>query len=169
MIETERLLLRRWRDDDIVPFAVICADPDVMKWIADGQTRSVTQTTNSIRLFEEEWEAEGFGLFAVELKSTGDLIGFTGLSIPTFLPEILPAVEIGWRLGRSYWGHGYASEAAHAALAFGQSDMGLEKIVSICLKGNDASERVMLKLGMTFDRQTVEPTYERTVKVYRTC
>ncbi|MEU7298475.1 GNAT family N-acetyltransferase, partial [Streptomyces exfoliatus] len=117
-IRTPRLILRRWSDDDLVPLAEINADPEVMRWIGDGSVRDLEQTAEDIERYEEEWDEEGFGLFAVELIASGELIGFAGLSVPEFLPEVMPDVEIGWRLGRPFWGQGYASEAAHAVLEF---------------------------------------------------
>ncbi|MFJ6934857.1 GNAT family N-acetyltransferase [Streptomyces sp. NPDC101132] len=165
-IRTPRLLLRRWQEDDLVPMSEINADPEVMRWIADGSTRDLEQTADSIERWEEEWDDEGFGLFAVELLGSGELIGFTGLSVPHFLPEVLPAVEIGWRLGRPFWGRGYASEAAHAALEFALQDRGLDRVVSICRPGNEASQNVMRKLGMTLRRETVHPAYAHALRVY---
>lgn len=106
-------------------------------------------------------------MFAVESKQTSDLIGFTGLSWPDFLPEVLPSVEIGWRFSKPSWGKGYASEAAVAALSFGVSELGITDIVSIYQIGNAASGRIMQKLGMIFDRRTIDPTCEREVEVYR--
>ena len=105
-IHTPRLLLRRWHDDDLVPMAEINADPEVMQWIDDGSVRDLDHTAEAIERWEEEWDEEGFGLFAVELLASGELAGFTGLSVPEFLPEVLPAVEISWRLGRQFWGQG---------------------------------------------------------------
>ena len=166
-IQTERLVLRRWKLADIEPFAAICADPEVMRFIGSGVTRTVEETSRSIRTWEREWAQKGYGLFAVELLKTGELIGFTGLAEPTFLPEIMPAVEIGWRLARSAWGKGYATEAALAALRFGLDDLCLPEIVSIHQVGNDASSGVMCKIGMTFDRQTVDPSCGRIVRVFR--
>tara|TARA_E500000305_G_scaffold111938_1_gene129628 strand:- start:3150 stop:3482 length:333 start_codon:yes stop_codon:yes gene_type:complete len=106
-------------------------------------------------------------LFAVESKQTDDLIGFTGLSWPVFLPEVLPSVEIGWRFSKSSWGKGYATEAALAALAFGVNELGITDIVSIYQVGNGASARIMQKLGMVFDRRIIDPTCGREVEVYR--
>ena len=166
-IETERLLLRRWVPDDHASFARMCGDPGVMRHIGDGSRRSAEEASRDIERFGREWEARGFGLFAVEVKRTGRFIGFTGLSSPEFLPEVLPAVEIGWRLTRSSWGQGYASEAAGAALAFGTEDLGLTDIVSIGQTANGASMRIMEKLGLVFDRRTVDPTCGREVQVYR--
>lgn len=119
MLETPRLLLRRWREEDVAPLAAVNADPEVMRWIGDGSVRDEQQTRSGIEAMEHEWEAQGFGLFAVEIRSTRELAGFTGLSIPDFLPEVLPAVEVGWRLGRAHWGQGLATEAAAAAVRSG--------------------------------------------------
>ncbi|MGY4974353.1 GNAT family N-acetyltransferase [Streptomyces nigrescens] len=168
-LETPRLILRRWREEDIAPMAAVNADPEVMRWIRDGSVRDEQQTRGGVQAWESEWESQGFGLFAVEIRSTGELAGFTGLSVPDFLPEVLPAVEIGWRLGRPHWGQGLATEAAAAAAAavrFGFEERGLERIVSITQVGNDASERIMTKLGMHPVRETVNPTYGRRVRVY---
>ncbi|WP_229006490.1 GNAT family N-acetyltransferase [Roseibium aggregatum] len=167
MIETERLLLRGWKRDDHAPFAAICGDPDVMRYIGNGKTRSADDAARYIASFEEEWKERGFGLFAVESKQTGDLIGFTGLSWPDFLPEVLPSIEIGWRFSKPSWGKGYASEAAVAALSFGLNDLGITDIVSIYQIENVASARIMQKLGMLFDRRTIDPTCGRQVEVYR--
>lgn len=166
-IETERLRLRRWLPVDHAPFARICGDPEVMRHIGDGSVRTAEEASRAIKRFEEEWARHGFGLFAVEAKESGTFIGFTGLSSPEFLPEVLPAVEIGWRLARPSWGQGYASEAAARALAFGTRDLGLTDIVSICQTANGASVRIMEKLGLVFDRGTVDPTCGREVQVYR--
>jgi len=154
-IETPRLILRRWRDEDLLPFAAVNADPEVMRWIRDGSVLSEADTRAMIERLEGAWEEKGFGLFAVEVKETGELAGFTGLAVPMFLPEVMPAVEIGWRLGRSFWGRGLATEAARAALRFGFEEVGLDRIISIHQIGNDPSERVMDKLGMGRDRELI--------------
>lgn len=166
MIETPRLRLRRWREEDIAPLTRINADPEVMRWIGDGRVRDERQTRAGVAATEDMWEAKGFGLFAVELRATGELIGFTGLSVPDFLPEVLPAVEVGWRLGRPYWGRGFATEAAVAAVRFGFEDRRLERIISIAQVGNDASERVMAKLGMCLKGETVDPGCGRRVRIH---
>lgn len=115
---------------------------------------------------EREWEAQGFGLFAVEVRATGELAGFTVLSIPDFMPEVLPVVEVGWRLGRAHWGQGLATEAATASVRFGIEERGLERIVSIAQVGNDASERIMAKLGMHPFCEAVDPSCGRQVRVF---
>ncbi|MFE6038688.1 GNAT family N-acetyltransferase [Streptomyces sp. NPDC056452] len=165
-LKTSRLLLRRWRAQDVAPLATVNADPDVMRWIGDGSVRDEQQTRSGVEAMEREWEVEGFGLFAVEIRSTRELAGFTGLSVPDFLPEVLPAVEVGWRLGRAHWGQGLATEAAAAAVRFGFEDCALKRIISIAQVGNDASERVMAKLGMQPFHETVDPTCRRRVRVF---
>ncbi|MFJ7958097.1 GNAT family N-acetyltransferase [Streptomyces sp. NPDC096319] len=165
-LETSRLVLRRWREEDVAPMAAVNGDPEVMRWIRDGGVRDERQTRDGIRAWESEWEAEGFGLFAVEIRSTGELAGFTGLSVPRFLPEVLPAVEVGWRLGRAHWGAGLATEAARAVVRFGFEERGLDRIVSIAQVGNGASERIMTKLGMRPVREAVAPSHGRRVRVF---
>jgi RimJ/RimL family protein N-acetyltransferase len=165
-LETERLLLRRWRPEDLDGFAAITAHPEVMRYIHDGRTLERAETAERLALYERHWDEKGYGLYAVELKETGELAGFTGLATPTFLPEIMPAVEIGWRLGRAYWGRGLATEAAKAVVAHTRAEFGLRRLVSIHVVGNEASARVMVKLGMTLDRETVQPDTGRTVRVY---
>ncbi|WP_410818426.1 GNAT family N-acetyltransferase [Micromonospora sp. 050-3] len=165
-LETPRLVLRRWRDDDIMPMTAINADPDVMRWIGSGTPADPERTAAGIAGCESAWDEHGFGLFAVEVRQTSELAGFAGLAIPTFLPEVMPAVEIGWRLGRPYWGQGFATEAAHAALHFAFVDRELDRILSIHQIGNDASERVMQKLGMRLDRETIDPSCNRPTRVY---
>jgi RimJ/RimL family protein N-acetyltransferase len=88
-IETERLLLRRWKLEDIAPYSEICADPDVMRWIGSGGTQTPEQAAAAIDWFEKEWMRDGYGLFAVVSKQTGKFVGFTGLSRPDFLPAAL--------------------------------------------------------------------------------
>lgn len=166
-INTERLLLRGWKSDDHAPFAAMCSDPDVMRYIGNGRSLTANEAARCIAAFEKEWNERGFGLFAVESRQTGDLIGFTGLSWPYFLPEVFPSVEIGWRFSKPSWGKGFASEAAAAALSFGVNELNITDIVSICQIENRASARIMQKLGMIFDRRTIDPTCEREVEVYR--
>ncbi|MGN5376663.1 GNAT family N-acetyltransferase [Streptomyces sp. MUSC 14] len=165
-IRTPRLLLRGWHDDDLAPMAEINADPRVMRWTDDGSVRDLDRTAEDIEQWEEEWDEEGFGLFAVELLASGELIGFTGLSVPGFLPEVMPAVAISWRLGSQFWGQGYASEAAHATLEFALQDRGLDRVISINRVGDNASENVIRKLGMEPERETAHPVYGYPLRVH---
>jgi RimJ/RimL family protein N-acetyltransferase len=165
-IRTPRLLLRRWHDDDLTPMADINADPQVMRWVDDASPLDLEDTAEAIEQWEEEWDEEGFGLFAVELLASGELAGFTGLSVPEFLPEVMPAVAISWRLGSPFWGQGYASEAAQATLEFALQDRGLDRVISISRAGDDASENVIRKLGMVLERETVHPVYGFPLRVH---
>ena len=166
-IETDRLVLRRWDvTRDLDAWAAICADPAVMRYIGDGSVATRAECEERLEQFVTAWRELGFGLFAVERRDTGEFIGNTGLAVPDFLPEILPAVEIGWRLGRAHWGQGFATEAARAALAFAWDPVGLDRVVSVHAVGNDPSGNVMQKIGMHLDRETVHATNGRPVRVY---
>lgn len=165
-LDTARLVLRRWRDDDLAPMAAINADPQVMRWIGDGQPRSLESTTAAIARCERQWDELGYGWFAVEIRSTGELAGFTGLAIPDDIPDIMPAVEIGWRLGRPYWGQGIATEAARAALRFAFLDRGMTQVVGIHQVENRASERVIEKLGMRPVGDSAEPPLDHPVRIH---
>jgi RimJ/RimL family protein N-acetyltransferase len=119
-----------------------------MRWIGTGEPRSLEETAEDIEAWEEEWDEEGFGIFAVELLGSGELAGAVGLYVPDSPPEIAEQVAIGWRLGRSFWGQGYASEAAHATLEFALQDRGLDRVVAVCRTTDSASANVLGKLGM---------------------
>jgi RimJ/RimL family protein N-acetyltransferase len=139
--------------------ADINADPEVMRWIGDGSVRDLEATAEEIERWEDEWDEEGFGVFAVELLASGELAGFAGLSVPEYLPEVMPAVEISWRFGSPFWGQGYASEAAHATLEFALQDRGLDRVISVDRISNEASLNVVRKLGMKPERETTHPVY----------
>ena len=163
---TARLRLRRWRNGDVDALAAINADPEVMRWIGDGSVRDRAATGAEIAASERLWRARGFGRFAVEVRDTGELAGLTGMAVPDDVPDVMPAVEIGWRFARAHWGRGFATEAARAALRFAFTDAGLDRLVGVHVVGNDASARVMLKLGMRFHLGTTEILYGRPVHVY---
>lgn len=148
-LQTPRLRLRRWRPGDRRPFADLNADPAVMEHFPAPLTREESDALAD--RIEQDFERHGFGLWAVELRESGEFVGFTGLAVPPFEAHFTPAVEVGWRLARSAWGHGYATEAGRAALAFGFEGFGLEEIVSMTAVGNARSRAVMERLGMTRD------------------
>lgn len=148
-LSTPRLILRRWRDADREPFAALNADPLVMKYFPDCLTRQ--QSDNLIERIEVGFEQHGYGLWALQVRATDELIGFTGLEAPSFDAHFTPAVEIGWRLARSAWGNGYATEAARASLAFGFEQAGLAEIVSFTSITNRRSRAVMERIGMVHD------------------
>jgi len=132
---------------DHEPFAALNADPVVMEYFPDPLTRQ--QSDSLIGAIESGFEQRGFGLWAVEVRSTGTFIGFTGLSEPSLEAHFTPAVEVGWRLARGAWGEGYATEAARASLAFGFEEIGLDQIVSFTPAENLRSRAVMERIGMT--------------------
>ncbi|HLJ03156.1 MAG TPA: GNAT family N-acetyltransferase [Solirubrobacteraceae bacterium] len=148
-MRTERLLLRQWRDSDLEPFAALNADPEVMRYFPGTQSR---QQSDALAERERRAIAErGWGLWAVEVLDGPEFIGFVGLNEPGFEAHFTPAVEVGWRLAREHWGHGYATEAARAAVAFGFGELALSEIVSFTTEPNLRSRRVMERLGMTHD------------------
>ncbi|MEU3854301.1 GNAT family N-acetyltransferase [Streptomyces sp. NPDC029554] len=165
-IRTPRLLLRRWSDDDLVPLSEIHADPAVMRNIGDGQPRSLDRTALDIEAWEEEWDEEGFGTFAVELLGSGELAGAVGLTVAGAPAEIAGQVAIGWRLGRVFWGQGYASEAAHATLEFAVQDRGLDRVVAVCRADDRASVNVLGKLGMQAEGATQDPSDDHALRLY---
>ncbi|MEO8702296.1 MAG: GNAT family N-acetyltransferase [Kofleriaceae bacterium] len=146
MLRTDRMLLRRWRPEDLEPYAALCADPVVMEHFPALMTRA--ESAASIERMTAHFDREGFGLWAVEVPGVAACIGFTGLSRPTFLPA---EVEVGWRLARAYWGAGYATEAARAALQVGFETYHLPEIISMTAPANVRSQAVMLRLGFTRD------------------
>jgi len=148
-LTTPRLTLRRWRAADCEPFAAINADPEVMEHFP--ATLTAAQSDELIERIERGFERNGFGLWALEAQESGELLGFTGLSVPGFEAHFTPAVEVGWRLARSAWGQGYATEAGLAALEFGFAEAGLAEIVSFTTAANLRSRAVMERLGMTHD------------------
>jgi RimJ/RimL family protein N-acetyltransferase len=148
-LETSRLRLRRWLDEDREPFATLNADPQVMAHFPSSLTRE--QSDELVEKIESGFEANGFGLWALELRGTGAFVGFTGLSVPEFDAHFTPAVEVGWRLERPAWGNGYATEASRAALAFGFERIGLAEVVSFTTVENRRSRAVMERLGMTHE------------------
>lgn len=146
-LRTERLLLRQWRDSDRDPWAALNADPEVMEFFPATLTRA--EADASLDRYAADIETRGWGLWAVDLD--GALLGFTGLKPVTIDVPFSGAVEVGWRLARSAWGHGFATEAARASLAFAFDDLGLDEVVSMTAVLNQRSQRVMERLGMTRD------------------
>lgn len=165
-IRTPRLLLRRWFDDDLVALSEIHADPAVMRNVGDGKPRSLEQTAQDIEAWEEEWDEEGFGTFAVELLGSGELAGAVGLTVAAAPDAIAGQVAIGWRLGRVFWGQGYASEAAHATLEFALQDRGLDRVVAVCRADDSASANVLGKLGMRTEGTAQDPLVGHELLLY---
>ena len=147
MLETDRLLLRRWRDDDREAFAALNADPEVMRHFPGTMTREASD--DFVDRIEGLFEQQGFGLWAVEVKGGDAFIGFTGLNP---MPPGVPGeggTEVGWRLARTAWGRGYATEAARAAVAVAFGEAQLPELFSMTAVSNVRSQAVMQRLGMS--------------------
>ena len=139
--------MRRWRDSDRSPYAALNADPEVMRYFPATLDRAASDA--AVDRMEDRFERQGFGLWALELASSAEFVGFTGLNP---MPDGIPGsggIEIGWRLARHAWHQGYATEAAAAAAGLGFSEIGLEEIWSITAVLNRPSQQVMRRLGMT--------------------
>ena len=145
-LRTERLVLRQWRDTDRAPFAELNADPVVMEHFPAPLSRA--QSDAMVDRLRDLIEDQGWGLWAVEVVADQLFIGFVGLAEAAFDQPWCPAVEIGWRLSRSAWGHGYATEAATAVLAHAFEVLGLAEVVSFTATTNTASEAVMRRIGL---------------------
>ncbi len=153
-LETKRLKLRQWCLEDLKPFAALNADMRVMEFFPAPLTLNESDAmANRCRALIAE---RGWGFWAVEKKGTGNFMGFVGLHIP--IPELSfsPCVEVGWRLAFQYWGKGYATEAAKAALSIGFKSLVLPEVVSFTPVGNIRSRAVMERLGMKLMPQTFE-------------
>jgi RimJ/RimL family protein N-acetyltransferase len=146
---TERLRLRQWTNADLDGFAALNGDAEVMRHFPAVMTRA--QSDEFAAGARANIAREGWGLWAVEVVDGPAFIGFVGLNRPRFEAHFTPAVEVGWRLARQYWGNGYATEAASAALSFGFEQLDLEEIVSFTAPVNERSTRVMRRLGMRHD------------------
>lgn len=170
-LNTERLRLRAWQDSDLAAFAALNADPQVMRYFPSPLSAAASETqAAAIRQFMQQ---HGWGLWAVELPGHVPFIGFVGLAqVGDDLP-LSPCVEIGWRLAAAHWGHGYASEAARAALNHAFSQLQLPEVVSFTAVVNHPSRRVMERIGMRcaeeyFDHPRLPPGHRlRRHVVYR--
>jgi RimJ/RimL family protein N-acetyltransferase len=164
VVETDRLRLRQFGDDDLDAYAALCADPVVMEFLHGPGTRAQAET--QLASFRSHWAEHGFGLWCVTVPPHDTCLGFIGLAVPTFAPDLLPAVEVGWRLAHDAWGHGYATEGARAALDVGFGPLALDHIVSITRIENRRSWHVMEKLGFTLERRTVHAERGTDLIVY---
>lgn len=157
-ISTARLTLRQWKAADLAPFAALNADAMVMAYFPSVLERAASDAMAD--RIETGIRERGWGLWATELKSTNEFIGFIGLTIPIAPFPYLPCVEIGWRLARPFWGQGYATEGANAVLGVGFGQLGLDEILSFTALSNMRSRAVLERIGMhtrgeTFDHPRV--------------
>ncbi|WP_142849145.1 GNAT family N-acetyltransferase [Telmatospirillum sp. J64-1] len=146
-LKTKRLLLRPWQDEDLVPFAALNADPQVMEFLPSVLNRAESDALAA--KIRQRMDQRGFGFWAVEVPGEASFIGFVGLSVPGFRAHFTPCVEIGWRLDRAFWGRGFATEAALTACSFAFDALGLAEVVAFTVPRNRRSRAVMERLGMT--------------------
>jgi RimJ/RimL family protein N-acetyltransferase len=142
-LETDRLTLRMLRESDFDAYAEICADPEVMRYIGDGEPLARPMAWRNLALMVGHWSLRGYGLWAVEERASGVLLGRVGF----WNPEGWPGFELGWLLRRSSWGRGYATEAARTALRFAFTEMQQSRVISLIHPANAASIRVAQRLG----------------------
>lgn len=165
---TPRLRLRRWRPEDEAPMAAINRDPEVTRYL--NRPVDAKAVGAFFGVIASHWDDHGFGFYAAESRepeSRGRLLGFVGVAYPTFLPDLAERPELGWRLARSAWGRGLATEAAIAARddAFGR--LGLAELISIIHPENVRSQRLAAKLGMAVERPIRNPVLGRDVDVWQ--
>jgi ribosomal-protein-alanine N-acetyltransferase len=146
-LRTSRLLLRRWRDSDRAPFAALNADPEVMRHFPKRLTTA--ESDAFVDRVEAAFGLHGYGLWAVERGR--EFIGFVGLNWTPFNAHFTPALEVGWRLARSAWGNGYATEAARAARDYAFAEAGVAELVSFTTEANTRSQAVMRRIGLVRD------------------
>ena len=159
-VTTERLELRRFVPSDLDALAVVFAHDEVWRFpYGRGFTRDETATFLTAQI--REWAECGFGCWLATERESGRVVGYVGLSVPRFLPEVLPAAEVGWRFGPDVWGRGYAAEGATAALDEAFSTLGLDRVCSLPQTDNPASVRVAERLGMTLEREVEIPADDR--------
>jgi ribosomal-protein-alanine N-acetyltransferase len=165
MIQTARLILRPWRRDDLPLFAELNADPVVMRLL--GGVLSRADSDAYAARAEAHHTRHGFGKWAVEAPGVAPFIGAVGLSHVAFQATFTPAVEVAWRLNRRFWGQGYATEAARAAIEDGFTRIDLKQIVALTVLDNLPSQRVMQRLGMTRSIEFDHPRYAAGHKLCR--
>ena len=142
-LETARLRLRGFRHADLDAYAGFCADPDVMRYIASGATLSRAEAWRQMAFFVGHWGLLGYGMWAVEHRDSGDLIGRVGFLHPPGWPDF----EIGWLLGRAHWGRGYALEASREALRYAFGPLRRERVISLIRPENRPSIKLAEALG----------------------
>lgn len=155
LFTSERLGFREWGYADIHAMAEINADSAVMEFFPAVQ--NLEQTEAFVTRMQQQQSEKGYCYFAVETLEDQAFIGFIGLSDKSFEADFTPCIDIGWRLSKSAWGHGYATEGARRCLAYGLNDLGMKQIHAIAPKVNERSEHVMRKIGMTKLSEFVHP------------
>ena len=159
-VDTERLHLRRFRSPDLVALATVFAQPEVWRF-PYGRAFNLDETAQFLTNQIDHWDTCGFGCWLAIHRPTQRVIGYVGLSVPMFLPEILPAIEVGWRLDPSFWGQGLATEGADAALREAFETLQLPQVTSVPQADNPQSSRVCERLGMRLSRAVQIAANER--------
>jgi len=149
MIQTERLILRLWTKDDLLPFAAMNADPRVMEYFPAVKT--FEESLKEYQSILDHFEKHGYGWWAVSERNKNHFIGFIGLRYLDFSAPFTPAIEVAWRLAYDYWGKGYATEGAKASLEYGFKILRLKEIIAFTSTPNIRSQNVMKKIGMHHD------------------
>lgn len=157
-IKTPRLLLRDWTEEDILPFARMNSNKEVMEFFLNPLTEEETRAF--YHRIQKEFQEFSYGLYAVESKETHTFLGFVGFHNIAFKADFAPGVEIGWRLCKEAWGKGYATEAASACLEYAKQHLKLKKVYSFTSVPNKRSERVMQKIGMKLEKEFDHPLIE---------
>lgn len=153
-LESNRILLRPWKPSDLQPFAKMNADADVMRYYPS--TLNHEESDEFAQRIQERFNEKGWGFWALEHKDSGKFMGFTGLNIPGYDLPCNPCIEVGWRLARSFWGEGFATEAAKASLDFAFANLKTDRIVSFASVVNERSWQVMERLGMRNTHQNFD-------------
>ena len=160
-LDTDRLILRMPRQSDFDAYAEMCGDAEGMQYIGDGKPLDRPMAWRNMATMAGHWLLRGYGMWAVEERATGEYVGRIGL----WMPEGWPAIELGWGLRRQFWGRGYATEAARAALRYAFTEMNLPHVISQIHPDNAASIRVALRLGESLHDKG--ELFGRPVLVYR--
>jgi RimJ/RimL family protein N-acetyltransferase len=147
IFKSERLGFRNWVKEDLAEFTKINSDPKVMEHFPN--TLNIDETKEFIQRLQNHYNEKGYNYFATEIIETGELIGFIGLAFQTYESSFCPVTDIGWRLKKSAWGKGYATEGAKKCLEYAFNELKIDTIVSVCTINNKNSESVMKKIGMT--------------------
>jgi RimJ/RimL family protein N-acetyltransferase len=169
-LETERLVLRRWREDDREAVVDIWADPDVWRAIGPGVMGMRFEAAYAAGRLEhhlDHWEQYGFGLWLAQERVSGQVAGWVGAAHPTYVPELAGAVEIGWTLRRPFWGLGLASEGATAAVKTVFAHLVLDEVISLINPANARSISVAERLGMSTARDVRRPDTFEVLRIYR--
>ncbi len=159
-LKTDRLILRGFKETDVNPYIQMCADPEIMQYLSSGKTLSPNEAWKSLAFVIGHWTLRGFGLWAVEEKSTGEFVGRVGL----LQPKGWPGTEVAWTLVKSAWGKGYATEAAKASLQWGFTHTNATELISLIIPENIASIKVSERIGQSFKKEII--IFDKTVNLY---